>query len=199
MPIRTSASRRAFLVLGPLAIVVLVAAAPSAVAQPAGRGFPIAQGAFALEAPEGWQRVQPKSGIVETEFSIPSEGPDMPAGRMTVMGAGGDVQQNIDRWYGQFSQPDGAATKDKAVTKTLKLAGCTVTMVDVAGTYKDTPGGPFAGGKTIERPGYRMLAAIVETPDDGKYFLKFYGPAATVTKHVDGFRKMVEGIVPAKK
>lgn len=182
-----------------LALVALAAAVPAA-AQPAGgRGFPIAGGAFTLEAPEGWQRVQPKSGIVETEFSIPSEGPDMPAGRMTVMGAGGDVQQNIDRWYGQFSQPDGAATKDKAVTKTLKLAGCTVTMVDVAGTYKDTPGGPFAGGKTIERPGYRMLAAIVETPDDGKYFLKFYGPAATVTKHVDGFRTMVEGIVPAKK
>lgn len=182
-----------------LSLVVLAASAVPVAAQPGDRAFPIAGGAFSLQAPEGWQRVQPKSGIVETEFSIPSEGPDMPAGRMTVMGAGGDVQQNIDRWYGQFSQPDGAATKDKAVTKALKLAGCTVTMVDVAGTYKDTPGGPFAGGKTIERPGYRMLAAIVETPDDGKYFLKFYGPAATVTKHVDGFRKMVEGMVPAKK
>jgi hypothetical protein len=112
------------------------------------------------------------------------------------------VQANIDRWYGQFAQPDGSATKDKATTKTLKLAGCTVTFVDVAGTYKDMPGGPFAGGKTIERPDYRMLAAIIETPEQekrGSYFLKFYGPAATVAQEADGFRKMIEGMVPAAK
>jgi hypothetical protein len=36
--------------------------------------FTIADGAISLEAPAGWQRVQPKTGIVETEFSIPSEG-----------------------------------------------------------------------------------------------------------------------------
>ncbi|MFM7291043.1 MAG: hypothetical protein ACKO6B_07410, partial [Planctomycetia bacterium] len=121
-----------------------------------------------------------------------------PAGRMTVMGAGGSVQANVDRWFGQFSQPDGSATKDKASTKTLKLAGCTVTLVDVSGTYKDMPGGPFAGGKTIERPDYRMLAAIIETPVAGSHFIKFYGPAATVAKEADGFRKMIEGLVPAK-
>lgn len=162
------------------------------------RAFMIANGAFSLEAPAGWKQVPPKSGIVETEFAVPSEGGDAP-GRMTVMGAGGSVQANVDRWYGQFAQPDGSDTKDKATTKTLKLAGCTVTLVDVSGTYKDMPGGPFAGGQAVERPGYRMLAAIVETADKGSYFLKFYGPGATVAKHADGFRKMVEGLVPAAK
>lgn len=163
------------------------------------RAFTIAEGAFSLEAPQAWKRVQPKSGIVETEFAIPSAGEGTPPGRMTVMGAGGSVQANVDRWYGQFTQPDGGATKDKASTKTLKLAGCTVTIVDVSGTYKDMPGGPFAGGQAVERPDYRMLAAIVETPDKGSYFLKFYGPGATVAMHADGFRKMVEGIVPAPR
>jgi hypothetical protein len=168
------------------------------VAQDDARAFRIADGGFSLEAPAGWKRVQPKSGIVETEFAIPSAG-DAPAGRMTVMGAGGSVQANVDRWYGQFTQPDGTATKDKAVSKTLKIADCTVTMVDVSGIYKDSPAGPFAGGKTIDRPGYRMLAAIVETPASGSYFLKFYGPAATVATYADGFRGMVEGLVPAGK
>jgi hypothetical protein len=181
-----------------LALAWIGPAPVTAVAQEEARAFRIAEGGFSLEAPTGWKRVQPKSGIVETEFAVPSEG-DAPAGRMTVMGAGGSVQANVDRWYGQFTQPDGAATKDKAVTKTVKIAGCTVTMVDVSGTYKDSPGGPFAGGKTIDRPGYRMLAAIVETPASGSYFLKFYGPAATVAKHAEGFRGMVEGIVPAAK
>jgi len=168
-----------------------------AVAAAEARAFTIADGALSLEAPAGWNRVAPKSGIVETEFAIPSEG-ELPPGRMTVMGAGGSVQANVDRWYGQFAQPDGSATKDKATTKTLKLAGCTVTLVDVAGTYKDMPGGPFAGGQAVERPDYRMLAAIVETQGRGSYFLKFYGPGATVAKHADGFRKMVEGLVAAK-
>jgi hypothetical protein len=116
---------------------------------------------------------------------------------MTVMGAGGSVEANIERWCGQFSQPDGGSTKDKSSTKTLKVAGRDVTLVDIVGTYKDSPGGPFAGGQAIDRPEYRMLAAIVEGPD-GNYFLKFYGPAATVEKNADGFRKMIEGMVPAK-
>jgi hypothetical protein len=162
------------------------------------RAFTIANGAFSLEAPAGWKQVPPKSGIVETEFAVPSDG-DAAPGRMTVMGAGGSVQANVDRWYGQFTQADGSATKDKATTKTLKLAGCTVTLVDVAGVFKDMPGGPFAGGQAVDRPDYRMLAAIVETPEKGSYFLKFTGPGATVAKHADGFRKMVEGLVAAGK
>ena len=176
------------------------------VAQPAvaaGEGvFTIADGGASLEAPATWKRVQPKSGMVETEFAIPSEGKaadggPLPPGRMTVMGAGGSVEANIERWCGQFSQPDGGSTKDKSSTKTLKVAGRDVTLVDIVGTYKDSPGGPFAGGQAIDRPEDRMLAAIVEGPD-GNYFLKFYGPAATVEKHADGFRKMIEGMVPAK-
>jgi len=180
------------------------AQAPATEAGPESRVFAIADGGFSLQAPAGWQRVQPKSGIVETEFAVPSEGaaadgtPAQP-GRMTVMGAGGTVQANIDRWYGQFTQPDGSETKTKATTKKLDLAGCKVTLVDIPGTYKDSPGGPFAGGRTVERPDYRMLAAIVETADRGNYFLKFYGPAKTVTAHADGFRTMVEGMVAAGK
>ena len=177
----------------------------AAEAPPEGRVFTIADGGYSLRAPEGWKRVQPKSGMIETEFSIPSEaaaadGSPLQPGRMTVMGAGGTVEANIDRWHGQFTQPDGSATKDKATTKKLELAGCKVTLVDIPGTYKDSPGGPMSGGPAIDRPEYRMLAAIVETPDRrGNYFLKFYGPAKTVAAHADGFRSMVEGMVAAGK
>jgi len=183
-------------------VVALVAAAAPVQAWQDGAdalAYTIAEEGFSLAAPEGWKRVQPKSSIVETEFSIPSEGEGLQPGRMTVMGAGGSVQANVDRWYGQFAQPDGSDTKSKATTKKVKLAGCDVTIVDITGTYKDAPAGPFAGGKAVDRPDYRMLAAIVETPDRGNYFLKFYGPGKTVAKHADGFRAMVEGLVPAGK
>jgi hypothetical protein len=189
---------RALLALGCLAVVATVHAADVAAT-----AFPIAAGSLSLEAPEGFERVQPKSGMIEAEFAVPSEG-DQPAGRMTVMGAGGSIEANIDRWCGQFIQPDGGVTKDKMSRKSLKVAGCSVTIVDIPGTYLDQPGGPFAGGPTVKRPGYRMLAAIVETPkgadgqsSNGNYFLKFYGPAATVERHAAGFQKMIEGMVPA--
>ena len=184
-----------------LALVGCLAPLPAA-AQPAvaeAAVFMIADGKLSLEAPAAWKRVQPKSGIVETEFAIPSTEESLAPGRMTVMGAGGSVQANIDRWYGQFSQPDGSETKEKAAVKKLTIADCPVTIVDVSGTYKDMPGGPFAGGKAVDRPDYRMLAAIVEVPQGGNYFLKFYGPAKTVSDHADGFRKMVEGMVKAAK
>ncbi|MFM8436307.1 MAG: hypothetical protein ACKOBP_13415 [Planctomycetia bacterium] len=191
-------SRRTLALVALAAVVPVAAPARAQPAAAATRVFTIAGGAFALEAPAGWEPVQPKSGIIETEFEVPAAKGDAP-GRVTVMGAGGSIEANIERWHGQFTQPDGSATKDKAATKKLKVAGCDVTMVDITGTFKDMPGGPFAGGQAIERPDYRMLAAIVETPDRGSYFLKFYGPGATVAKHADGFRKMVEGLVAAAK
>jgi len=190
-----------------LALIVAAAVRPAAAqavaadAAAESRVFTIADGGYSLRAPEGWKRVPPKSNMVETEFSIPGAAADAAEqpGRMTVMGAGGSIQANIDRWQGQFTQPDGSATKDKATSKKLELAGCKVTIVDIPGTFKDMPGGPAAGGRAIERPGYRMLAAIVETPDRGNYFLKFYGPAQTVAAHADGFSTMVEGMVAAGK
>ena len=86
------------------------AAAQPAVADDA-RAFTIAGEALSLEAPASWKRVQPKSNMIETEFSIPAAEGDATPGRMTVMGAGGSVQANIDRWYGQFTQPDGSDTQ----------------------------------------------------------------------------------------
>lgn len=185
-----------FGILTPIAIAGLVNAnEPAANAAE----FTVADGRFSLAAPATWQRVRPRSMIIETEFSIPAVGDDTQAGRMTVMGAGGSIEANIERWYGQFSQPDGSRTADKASTKKLRIAGCQVTLVDITGTYKDSPGGPFAGGAAIDRPNYRMLAAIVETTSAGKYFLKFYGPAATVKQSADGFRSMIEAMVPTGK
>jgi hypothetical protein len=190
------------IVVSLLVLAAVVGGSHSSVAAPAtatGQVFTIADGHFSLEAPERWQRVRPKSPLVETEFGVPAEGDEAAVGRMTVMGAGGSVQDNIDRWYGQFTQPDGAATRDRAATKKLRIAGCQVTLVDVSGTYRDMPGGPFAGGQAIDRPDYRMLAAIVETPDHGNHFLKFYGPADTVAAHAAGFQRMLEGMVAVRR
>jgi hypothetical protein len=132
--------------------------------------------------------------MIAYEFAIPKAEGDEQDGRMTVMAAGGSVEANIDRWIGQFTQPDGSNTADKAKTEEKEIAGHKVHLVDIPGTYNESMGGgPFAPGKVVERPDYRMLAAIIETPA-ASYFIKLYGPDKTIAANADGFRKMVEGM-----
>ena len=153
--------------------------------------FTVGEGAVAFKAPAAWTKKKPKSNIIEAEFEAPAAKGDEIAGRLTVMGAGGDVKANIDRWYGQFVQPDGSATKDKAKVEKKTVGGNPVHIVDISGTYKDMPGGPNAGGKAINRENYRMLAAIIETKAAGNYFIKFYGPNATIAENEKAFQELL--------
>ena len=66
--------------------------------------------------------------------------------------------------------------------------------VSLTGTYEDSPGGPFAGGKKIKRENYRMLGAIVQTKTSGNYFLKLYGPKATIDENERGFQELVKSL-----
>lgn len=145
---------------------------------------------LALTAPADWLPRTPKVRIIEYEFAVPAAKGDRADGRVTVMTAGGSVQANIERWLGQFSQPDGSATRDKAKVEKKQIAGHTVHIVEISGTYHDAPG-PFA--PPIERPGYRMLGAVIET-DGGNCFIKFYGPDRTVAEHAKQFHTMLDGM-----
>lgn len=162
----------------------------------AGAKISLAEGKLVLQAPANWKQTEPKSRIIEQEFAVPAEKEkDLAPGRVTIMGAGGSVEQNIDRWIGQFVQPDGSDSKEKAKIDKRKVAGIEVHVIDIAGTYKDMPGGPFAGGKTIERENYRMLAAIIPAGKTiGNYFIKFYGPKKIVDENEKAFAKMIESL-----
>jgi hypothetical protein len=154
--------------------------------------FTIGDGKLSLTAPAGWLKKEPASRIVEVEFAIPPAKGDATPGRLTAMGAGGSIDDNVNRWVGQFVGPGGAAAKaqrDKAT-----VSGCEVEVVDLSGTYKDSPAGPFAGGKTVMRENYRMLGAIIQSKEKGNYFLKLYGPKATIDANEKGFQEMVKSL-----
>jgi hypothetical protein len=154
----------------------------------------LGDGKLQLQAPGKWERKEPRTRIVEHEFAVAGK-KGQEVGRVTVMAAGGSIEQNIDRWIGQFKQPDGKNSKDKAKIEKKKIAGIEVHLVDVAGTYKDMPAGPFAGGKATDRENYRMLAAIVPGGEDiGNYFIKFYGPADVVKDNEKAFYKMIDSL-----
>ncbi|HVX09677.1 MAG TPA: hypothetical protein VHC22_00610 [Pirellulales bacterium] len=158
----------------------------------------IAEGQFELGVPEGWVSKRPKVNIIEYEFEVPaSKGDDKPA-RATVMGAGGTVDENLSRWYGQFRQPDDSDTKKAAKVEKKDIAGQHVTVVDISGTYLDKPAGPFAGGAAIDRENYRMLAAIIETnkkgTKTGNYFIKLIGPNQTIADNKQAFDRMIDSL-----
>lgn len=106
-------------------------------------------------------------------------------------GGGGDVQSNIDRWVGQFAQPDGRSSSEAARIDHREVAGLPVTTVDVSGTFA---GGMGMGGAGSHE-GWRMLGAIVEGPD-GLVFFKLTGPAAGVGAAADVFEALIASIHP---
>lgn len=151
----------------------------------------LADGELKLTAPAAWQIKKPENRIIEHELSVPPAGNDQDAGRVTIMGAGGTIDANVQRWIGQFRQPDGSDTNQITKQKDIKAGGLDVHLVDISGTYNDTRG-PFSGIPAVERPHYRMLAAIVTSKKVGNYFIKFYGPQQTVADNESAFLKMID-------
>lgn len=99
-------------------------------------------------------------------------------------GQGGSIDDNVKRWVGQF---EGAAMP---TPKQEKMAGLTVHLIELAGTYTGS-GGPM--GPKTNKANYKLLGAIVEGPN-GAIFFKLTGPAKTVDGAKPDFMKMLKGL-----
>ena len=156
-----------------------------------GETISLSNGKVSLVAPVTWRKKQPRTRIVAYEFAAPSSDKKLADGRFTIMKAGGSVKANIDRWIGQFQQPDGSSTKDAAKVSEKKIKQQKLHLVDLSGTFNDRRG-PFA--PAVERKDYRMLGVIIPTEKAGQLFLKFYGPKDTVKKHEQAFMTMLDSL-----
>jgi len=157
-------------------------------------GVSVARDKIKFSASGTWASVPPRSRMLEAELRINRVGTDTEDGRLTIMGAGGSIEANILRWQNQFKQPDGGSTAEQTKTEVKTIAGQKVNLVDITGNFIDSPGGPFSGQAKIERENYRMLAAIIQTPAIGNYFVKLYGPKATIDKDEEHFKSMIESL-----
>jgi len=130
-------------------------------------------------APSSWQVRGPAPMRVAT-YAIPPAGGDSEQGELAVFffgsGQGGDVQANLQRWYGQIEQPDGKPSAQVARTGERTVNGVKVTTVAVDGTYLAATR-PMSQEKT-KKPGYRLLGAIAEAPE-GAVFFKLTAPKKT--------------------
>jgi len=133
-----------------------------------------------FSVPSLWTRVPAPSDMRAAQFRVPRSGNDGEDGELVLFyfgkGQGGSPEQNVDRWTGQFTRPDGKPAKDEAVVTIRTVNGLKQTSVDVAGTYKPMPMG---GGNGADKPGWRLLAAVIEGPG-GPWFWRLTGPESTV-------------------
>ena len=106
-------------------------------------------------------------------------------------GQGGEVEANISRWISQVKQPDGSDSKAHAARAEVKSACCTITTVEVSGTYMASSGPMMQ--TTAEKPGFVLLGGIVPGPQ-GNVFFKLTGPKATVGKVKEDFLAMLRSV-----
>ena len=120
-----------------------------------------------FEAPKEWTKEKPSSNMRKAQYKIPDKEKKAKDAELILSFFGknsGGIEANLKRWSTQMG---GVEAKPESIE-----GKCKVTLVDLKGTY--TPG---FGGEAITDA--RMIAAMVET-DDGPWFFKLVGPAATV-------------------
>ncbi|MDZ7268112.1 MAG: hypothetical protein ONB48_09570 [candidate division KSB1 bacterium] len=154
---------------------------------------PALAGEVSYTAPDGWIAEPPSNNMRKAQFRWPGvEG--AADGELVVFhfpGTGGSVQANLDRWYGQFKQPDGSDTRDHAEQRQLRVNGLDVTVVSVTGTYLKSQSPMMMSGPFDELPDYAMLAAIVAMPN-GNWFFKAVGPQKTIAHWRASFDAFVQ-------
>lgn len=133
--------------------------------------------------PPGWRSVRPASSMRRAQYAVPGAGGD---GELAVfffgVGQGGDIDENIRRWHGQFERTDAPPTRETRTVGTMRVTITAATGRFNAGGMTAAPAGP--------RDDYALLGAIVETPQ-GPWFFKLTGPRATITAARPAFDALV--------
>ncbi|MFZ9933373.1 MAG: hypothetical protein ACO3J2_02660 [Chthoniobacterales bacterium] len=148
-----------------------------------------AAGDFTFPVPSGWRSVQPSSPMRKAELRVPGPEGTGEAGEATITvfhfgpGQGGTVQQNVDRWFGQF---DGDHETKGAASARETVGTVPVTFARARGTFQS--GMPGQPATPLE--GQALLGAILESPK-GDVYVKMTGPAPTVEMAEPAFVQMV--------
>ena len=138
------------------------------------------------KVPAGWVEEERSSRMRVAQYKLPRTEADTEDASLVLYyfgsGQGGTAAANVERWASQMQQADG--TKAKITEESFTANGLKITAVDGAGTYvaETAPG----SGEYLNKPGFRLRAAVVETPN-GSYYVKLVGPEKTVTHWNDAF------------
>lgn len=177
-------------------MLCLLTAAALLAAAPDETTVTVKAGELTYQAPASWKSERPSSAMRAAQAKIPATEGDDEGAELVVFsfkGGGGGVDANIKRWETQFQGEDGQPPKAKIEKR--KGKNVDVTYAEIAGRYVAPvrPGEP----ETVDKPNYRLLAAIVLT-DDAGYFFKLTGPDKTVAESKAAFDKLISTISAAE-
>jgi hypothetical protein len=142
-------------------------------------------------APAGWKVAEGSRPMRAATYAVSAVGGDKDNAECVVYffgaGSGGSVEANMERWKSQILKADGKPAEAQIMKHTIH--NLPVTTIDSTGTYTGM-GGPLAPGATVN-PQYRMIGAVIENAG-GNLFLKFTGPAKTVTQNKAKFDQLLQ-------
>jgi hypothetical protein len=136
--------------------------------------------------PVYWESETPSSTMRLAQFAVRDASS---AAELAVFsGQWGTIDDNVSRWIGQFTQPNGGSTQERTQRWEIRSeGGIDITMVDIPGTF----GGGMGGGEA--QTNYRMLGAIV--PVNGTfYYFKFTGSEALIATQREAFNAFVQSL-----
>jgi hypothetical protein len=163
-------------------------ATPAAPAAAAGAGL-------TFTPPSDWVVEQPTSKMRVAQYKLPKFASDAEDAELVIyhFGAvgGGSVEANLERWCGQFAQPDGRKSSEVLTRSERKVNGMDVTEAKLTGTYvaETSPG----SNERVNKPGFEMIAAIIKS-SNGDYYAKLVGPSATVEHHSAAFTDFISRV-----
>ena len=147
-------------------------------------------------APAGWtnEGSRPMRAATYTIAPAPGDSANAECGLYFFgAGQGGTIEANLERWKSQFKGPDGKVAPAQIAKRTVH--GLTITIIDTSGEYSGLGGPMAASARSV--PGYRLLGAIVAA-SGGNLFVKFTGPAKTISENQRKFEQMLASFQPDK-
>lgn len=145
---------------------------------------------YQTPVPGAWVPRTPSSSMRLAEFVLPPSADG--SGEVVVYffgpAQGGNVEANLARWKGQFSNPDGSPVVETITRDSSGLFP--ITIAEYRGSYRRGIG---AGLADSIRTGQQLIAGIVETPH-GTLFIQLFGTAARVAAERETFVRFVKGV-----
>jgi hypothetical protein len=144
---------------------------------------------LSFEPEPEWVVVPPASRFRVAQYRLPWDGAeaDLVVFHFGAQGAA-KVEDNIARWRSQVRRARKKLDPAKAEVVHEEYGGIVVDWIDLEGTYvaETFPG----SGKHHSDPGFRVLAAVVQTPG-GPYYVKMVGPESVVDRWSGSFANLL--------
>lgn len=159
---------------------------------PAGDGTAVTIAGVTFTPPANWVDLGP-SGMRKASYYLNPVADEADSATMTVFyfgpTSGGTIEDNLERWINQMSQPDGGDPHEFSQMNELTVEDMTAHLLEVPGTYAS---GSMMGNP-VSKENYLMVGVVLEAPE-GNLFFKLTGPENTAKKMADELVEMVKKI-----